>query len=78
MEDLDVNIVDKDTDFVLPPALTDPSTEEDTDRLSNNSTKDVSPIKFQIQSPVNDISDASLQYHKRKYKGVKAAFKKVL
>ena len=24
VEDLDVNIVDKDTDFVLPPALTDP------------------------------------------------------
>ena len=28
----------------------------------------MSPIKFQIQSPVNDMSDASLWYHKRKYK----------
>ena len=74
--DLDVNIVDKDPDFVLPPALTDPSTKEDMDRLLDNSTEDVSPIKFQIQSAVNDMSDASLRYHKRKYKEVKAAFKK--
>ena len=74
IEDLDVNIVDKDPDFVPPPALTDPSTEEDMDRLLDNSTDDVSPIKFQIQSPVNDMSDASLRYHKRKYKEVKAAF----
>ena len=76
IEDLDVNIVDKDPDFVLLPALTDPSTKEDMDRLLDNSTEDVSPIKFQIQSPVNDMSDALLQYHKRKYKEAKAAFKK--
>ena len=75
-EDLDVNIVDKDPDFVPPPALTDPSTKEDMDRLLGSSTEDVSPIKFQIQSPVNDMSDASLWYHKRKYKESKAAFKK--
>ena len=75
IEDLDVNTVDKDPDFVLPPVLTDPSTKEDMDRLLDNSTEDVSPIKFQIQSPVNDISDALLWYHKRKYKEVKAAFK---
>ena len=41
----------------------------------DNSTEDVSPIKFQIQSLVNDMS-ASLRYHKRKYKEAKAAFKK--
>ena len=76
IEDLDVNIVDKDPDFVPPPALTDPSTKEDMDRLLDNSTEDVSPIKFQIQGPVNDMSDASLRYHKRKYKEAKAAFKK--
>ena len=76
IEDLDVNIVDKDPDFVLPPALTDPSTKEDMDRLLDNSTEDVSPIKFQIQGAVNDMSDASLRYNKRKYKEVKAAFKK--
>ena len=76
IEDLDVNIVDKDPDFVPPPAPTDPSTKEDMDRLLDNSTEDVSPIKFQIQSPVNDISNASLRYHKRKYKEAKAVFKK--
>ena len=74
IEDLDVNIVDKDPDFVPPPALTDPSTKEDKSCLLDNSTEDVSPIKFQIQSPVDDMSDASLQYHKRKYKEVKATF----
>ena len=66
IEDLDVNIADKDPDFVPSPALTDPSTKEDMDRLLDNSTQDVSPIKFQIQSPANDMSDASLRYHKRK------------
>ena len=76
IEDLDVNIVDKDPDFVPPPALTDPPIKEDMDRLLDNSTEDVSPIKFQIQSPVNDMSDASLRYHNRKYKEAKAAFKK--
>ena len=65
IEDLDVNILDKDSDFVLPTALTDPSTKKDMDRLLNNSTEDVSPIKFQIQCPVNDMSDASLWYHKK-------------
>ena len=69
------HIVDKDPDFVLPPALTDPSTKEDMDRLLDSSTEDVSPIKFQIQSPIN-MSDASLRYHKRNYKETKAAFKK--
>ena len=60
MEDLNVDIVDNDPDFVPPPALTDPSTKEDMTWLLDNSTEDVSPIKFQIQSPVNDRSDASL------------------
>ena len=76
IEDLDVNIVDKDPDFVPPQTLTDPSTKEDMDRLLDNSTEDVSPIKFQIQSPVNDMSVVSLRCHKRKYKEGKAAFKK--
>ena len=78
IEDLDVNIVVKGPDFVPPPALTDPSTKEDMDQLLDNSTEDVSSIKFQIQSPVNDMSDALLRYHKKMYKEAKSAFKIVL
>ena len=76
IEDLDVNIVDKDPDFAPPLALTDPSTKGGMDRLLDNSTEDVSHIKFQIQSPVYEMSDAYLGCYKIKYKEVKAAVRK--
>ena len=79
IEDLDVNIVDKDPDFVCHQLLQiHPLKKIWIGFWTIVQRMCVSPIKFQMQSPVNDMSEASLRYYKRKYKEVKAAFKKVL
>jgi hypothetical protein len=70
----DANLQEVDDPEYIVNTSQDQSTLQDLHELTRSTN--ISPLKFRLTSPVNELSDTTLRYQKRKYKEFKTASKK--